>query len=514
MDEQTAPNKPHRTLGLQFIIMMLLVAILSSACASDSTTTTAATEITAPVPTVSEADPTPVPTATPEPVLAPDPTPAAAEPAGASTPSLDVADTPAGETLEWVVTLMNSPGADADEVAAKFDPEFLALIPIEQIMGSFPQFWSAEEPWVLRSAEVDEFTASAVIASGREAALDAQLTVDAEEPHLIQGIRFAPAVEVEQVSSIEEYEQALSAFAPISQVGVFEILDGECAVVIDVGAETVMPIGSVFKLWVLAELAHQVQSGQASWDETMTVQDNLKSSPDGTIFEMAAGDEVTLRMLAEQMIAISDNSATDHLMFRLGRLQIEQAMVDIGVSQSERNIPMLSTSDLFRIKFDPTPPNSADYRALDLSGRRSMLDDMVATDVSWLNSEPPMANADGVSIADPRDHDLEWFATPLDICRTHAYLAELALLPGLEPIAEILSVNPTAGMTFEPADWTDLRYKGGSEQGLAAVAWWMERSDGRIFVLAGGVENPDQAIDPALAVATLHQAVALTAEIS
>ena len=120
-----------------------------------------------------------------------------------------------------------------------------------------------------------------------------------------------------------------------------------------------------------------------------------------------------------------------------------------------------------------------------------------------------MANAEGVAIDQPRDHDLEWFATPADLCRTHVYLAELAAIPGLEPIAEILSINATAGMDFDADTWTDLRYKGGSEQGITAVAWWMERADGRIFVLAGGVEDPDAPINTVNAVALLQQGVNL-----
>ena len=209
------------------------------------------------------------------------------------------------------------------------------------------------------------------------------------------------------------------------------------------------------------------------------------------------------------MISISDNSATDHLLHRLGRERIEAAMTTSGVADPSLNIPFLSAADFFVIKFDPESPTSAEYRDLDESGRRAVLDELADGTVPWIGgaSDFPLENADGVPITDPRDHDLEWFATAEDLCRTHAHLADLAGRPGLEPIAEILSINATAGMQFDRSVWPDLRYKGGSEPGVVAVAWWLERADGRTFVLAGGVEGPDAPIDPVVAVGTLQQGV-------
>ena len=79
-------------------------------------------------------------------------------------------------------------------------------------------------------------------------------------------------------------------------------------------------------------------------------------------------------------------------------------------------------------------------------------------------------------------------------------------------MAEILSVNATAGFDFDRATWPLLRYKGGSEPGVVAVAWWLERSDGRVFVIAGGVENDETAIDPIFAVGAFQRAADLLAE--
>jgi len=217
---------------------------------------------------------------------------------------------------------------------------------------------------------------------------------------------------------------------------------------------------------------------------------------------MESGTPVTLRTYAEEMISISALIATDHLIYRLRRERVEAAIVTSGVGETATaNVPLLTTPDLFRLKFDPEPPNSDDYRALDEQGRPQLLDSL--TEQEWITSfdELSLTNADGIAISDPRDFG--WFATPTDICRTHQHLAELAQRPGLEPIADILSINPTAGMDFDPAVWSDLRYKGGSEPGLVSVAWWMQRADSRTFVLAGGVANLQVAFSDVDGVAAL-----------
>lgn len=443
--------------------------------------------------------------------------PSDGESASAPVASSDAAaETPAGHTLTWVVDYMlNTPNPDTAQVEARFSPDFLAAVPIEQVVGFLPELQRAG-PWSVDASDVGELSATAVLVAADGTELEANLAVGAGEPTLIEGLVFSPKIAaVAAVATADEYAAALSAVAPRSPAAIFEVIDGECSAVVDLGAEEIMPIGSIFKLWVLAELAHQIDTGVMSWDDTIPVQDIYKSSPDSAIYQMEEGRELSLFELAAEMISVSDNTATDHLLFHLGRENVEQAMARIGIAQPERNIPMLATAELFRIKFDPTPPNSGEYRALDGDGRRSMLDAMEDSAPSWVGNEavPVLINADGVPADQPRDHDLEWFATPLDLCRTHVHLANLAEIPGLVQVADIVRTNADARLPFDRDTWTDLRFKGGSEPGLVAVAWRMERNDGRTFVLAGGVEDTQSPIDPATAVSTLALGVDLAAAV-
>jgi hypothetical protein len=433
-------------------------------------------------------------------------TPAADESSTTTDPDAD----PVEVAFDAVVALLNDPAPSVESAEALFSPAFLAQVPAAQLIATIPQVTAgASGPWTSVNVQSIGLAGTATLEAPGAQPILAQLQLDADTPELIAGLLFQPQPDVPELKTFDEVVSALDELGPMSRLGLYEIVDGRCAAVEEHNGGEVMPLGSVFKLWILAELAAQVASGEASWDEPLAVEDRFKASPDGEVFFLDEGEELPLRRYAELMISISDNSATDHLLHRVGRERVEAAMADSGVGDPELNVPFLSASDLFVIKFDPSAPTSADYRALDGNGRRSVLDDLADRTVPWIGgpADFPLTNADGVPVTDPRDHDIEWFATPQDLCRTHAHLAALATQSGLEPVAEILSINATAGMEFDRSVWPDLRYKGGAEPGLVAVAWWLERADGRTFVLAGGVESPDEPVDPVVAVATMQQAV-------
>ena len=148
------------------------------------------------------------------------------------------------------------------------------------------------------------------------------------------------------------------------------------------------------------------------------------------------------------MISISDNTATDHLLFLVGRAAVEQAVGDYGHSAPERNIPFLSTAELFVLKLAersdvPGAPGAvgAAYLVADEAGRRAILADEVPRypvgDLVLTGWDLPIA-VDG----------LEWFASPLDLCRVMVHLHR-------DPeAARILAINP--GLPDEAGRWTSV----------------------------------------------------------
>src|SRR5688572_27323964 len=53
--------------------------------------------------------------------------------------------------------------------------------------------------------------------------------------------------------------------------------DGTCEPVHAVEPTTARPTASQFKLWVLGALAEQVDAGRVTWEQTVTVEDDLRS---------------------------------------------------------------------------------------------------------------------------------------------------------------------------------------------------------------------------------------------
>ena len=111
-----------------------------------------------------------------------------------------------------------------------------------------------------------------------------------------------------------------------------------------------LAIGSVFKLYILGELGRQIAAGELSWDDEIAIDDAYRSMPSGDLHYAPAGTTYSVRYLAEVMISQSDNTATDHLLFTLGRENVEAMVATMGHADSSLMIPMLSTRELFAIK--------------------------------------------------------------------------------------------------------------------------------------------------------------------
>lgn len=493
----------------RLLLVLVSLALLAAACSSSDGGDDQAVE-----PTTSTAESTTT-TATDTTTTAVETTTTTSEPE----PDSVASDMPARTQLDWFVEILNAPGEpDTAAIEERFSPEFLEQVSVDQIVGFFPQLFTlAEPPFVVEEFEEGptNLQGEAVLLGTNGARLTAQISVTADPPHLIEGLLLNPVTaELPATVSIEAIDEQLNNRAAQSSLGVYDVTGGSCEAVHELRTTTPIVLGSVFKLWVLGALAHEIDAGRAAWDETTIVTDALRSSPDGQIFELDTGSEVTLLELAEVMISISDNTATDILISRLGREVVEAEMQRAGVADPSANVPLLSTGNLFELKFLADPPNSDDYRELDEAGRRALLAELDRAVLPWVDPEITLeelaesTNADGVPSDQPRDLDLEWFATAPDLCRTLVRLGQLAETTGLEPVASILEMNAGAGIPFDRDRWPTIRFKGGSEPGVLAGAWWFERADGQRFVVAGGVSDPDEPVGQD-AILTLASAIQL-----
>jgi hypothetical protein len=298
--------------------------------------------------------------------------------------------------------------------------------------------------------------------------------------------------------SPERIDADVRSVAARSAHGIYDVAGGRCRLLRGMRDGAVVPVASAFKLWILDALAREVAAGRAEWDEELPVRDALRSDPSGEVHGLDAGTPLSLRRHAELMISISDNTAADHLLWRVGRARVEATLAAVGVSAVGRDIPLLSTAEMARLKF-VSPAAGEDYLALgSVAGRRRALARLARrVPFPWERGGDPSAVIDTRT---PRLIDeLEWFATPRDMCRTMADLAQLAATPGLGPVGEILSINP--GLPPDLLDaWETARFKGGSEPGVLAFVHGLTGADGRERVVVLGWSDPTRPIAPSPAV--------------
>lgn len=290
-------------------------------------------------------------------------------------------------------------------------------------------------------------------------------------------------------------DQGLAALAPATSFIVAEVHDGHCAAIHGQHPDQRLAVASSFKLYVLAELARQIGAGQASWDEQLPIEDKLRSMPSGDFAYLPAGTRRTLRDYATAMIRDSDNTATDHLIHRLGRLNVEFAFGRFGHSDPQVNQPLLLTRELFAIKMHESASWMTQFGAAGGALRRTMLVqqiDPLTVDPTggWGNWNGPTAIG-----------SIEWFASARDLCTVLARLEQMAQQPKLAPLGDILFSNP-GGVPPDQA-WAGTGFKGGNEAGVLAQTWLLQRHDGRTFIVSAAFNDPHATPDSAASRAAL-----------
>ena len=279
----------------------------------------------------------------------------------------------------------------------------------------------------------------------------------------------------------------MPSIAPRSNLLIAEFAGSGCQAIHGRDEDERLAIASVFKLYVLGELARQVQRGTVSWSDRVTLDDGLRSMPVGDYAFAPSGTRVSVRALAEAMIWRSDNTATDHLIDLLGRDNVYRALAAFGHADSAINSPLLLTRELFAIKMTQSPEWMRRY--MEASDREQMA--MLKADIDPLRLNPGggWGKWSGPTAID----GIEWFASATELCRASASLWSLGAQRGLEPIREILTGN--RDMVTDDKAWKRAGYKGGLEAGVVNMTYILERSDGRVFFVSAGYNATRGTID-------------------
>ena len=99
-------------------------------------------------------------------------------------------------------------------------------------------------------------------------------------------------------------------------------------------ADEPVPTASTIKLPIMAELFFEASEGKLDWNQKLKLTDDEKVSGSGVLRELSSGDELPIRDLMHLMIVISDNTATNLILHRIGGNAVNARMEKLGLTQT------------------------------------------------------------------------------------------------------------------------------------------------------------------------------------
>jgi Beta-lactamase enzyme family len=382
------------------------------------------------------------------------------------------AQTPLETRAQELVGILQHNGREADF----FAPSFIKAVPIGQVREIADGLNAQNGPAIgIERIEATGPLSGNISVGYKKAIVILTMTVAAERPNQVIGLLITSIV-----TRNDSADKIIAEFHALpGHVAVLvQRIEQPAQPLLSIDAEREQAIGSSFKLWLLAETARAVQAGQRRWSDVIPL--GPPSLPSGMTQAWPKSSPMTLHSLTTLMISISDNTASDTLLFALGRERVGRMLSTLGHAAPSRTLPILSTVEAFALKMD----YNADLRRALESGDAAILDrNLLRLGVGSIDN----SQLAGL----PRYIDrVEWFASPADMART---LDWLRVNGGKEALA-ILAVNP--GVSKADAErFAYLGYKGGSETGVMAMNLLVRTKAGEWYTITGSWNDPKSAVD-------------------
>lgn len=156
-------------------------------------------------------------------------------------------------------------------------------------------------------------------------------------------------------------------------------------------ADDLYPTASTLKTPLLYELYRQAEEGKIDLTERVTLLHSNRVPGSGVLQDLDEGLQPTIRDLAELMIIVSDNWATDLVYERIGKESVAARMKEIGLDNTY--IP-LTIREMFLLIAEKDPAGtSLDYASL----RQALKDSDPGPDNLGLSDDPRN------NVSSPRD---------------------------------------------------------------------------------------------------------------
>ena len=388
-----------------------------------------------------------------------------------------VPNTPVGGQLTWFLGAVSTAPLSQAVIEAHFDSGFLAKVSPNKINSVLSGLQSSSGPSLDGLLLIESTALQAVATMGGQ---QWTVSISVDSAGLIEGLLLSRSQAPPE--SWAQLDRDLAALSPQASFLAARISsNGTCIPIHQLAPSTTRPLASMFKLFVLGALAREIADGKVSWDQDLTVTPLLKStgSVAGSLQYSPAGTKVTVQQAATKMISISDNTAADMLINLVGRAAVE-SQVRQWTGGTALDNPFLTTRELFILHGVNFPRLANQYLSLKPRERTSFL----------TSSVDPVSLSQVQQSTNPRDiNSIEWFASPLDVCRAFVGLQQLSTRLGLAAIGSVLSTN-TGDIQPEESTWPTIWFKGGSEPGVLTLGYLAKDSSGHTFVVVVMAENP------------------------
>ncbi len=103
---------------------------------------------------------------------------------------------------------------------------------------------------------------------------------------------------------------------------------------IKINEDNIFPSASIIKLTILWELFNQVEMDNMELSDEVRIKDEYKVGGCGVLQELHSGISLTLEDLAKLMIILSDNTATNMLIDKLGIEKINRSIQNLGMKNT------------------------------------------------------------------------------------------------------------------------------------------------------------------------------------
>jgi len=141
----------------------------------------------------------------------------------------------------------------------------------------------------------------------------------------------------QRMTGLEHKLRDLMKSYPKIEPGIF-VWEYDSGKYLGINEDKIYPAASIIKIPVLVRLFKSIEANQLTIYDEMTLTDYYKASGSGDLQYKRSGMRLTMDSLANEMITVSDNTATNMIMSKIGSMEdVNSGLRDWGLSTTRVN---------------------------------------------------------------------------------------------------------------------------------------------------------------------------------